>query len=180
MIGSFGNESAPTTLAGDRVKSFIFAALVLALGTNVHAQLRKCTAPDGKVTYSDFLCNTSSTEGTIKNPNGNSLDASGSRQQAQRSQVNEEPAINPKSSSQSAPTECKFSYYAVGDEKGKVLAANAKQECLRNNEAKKEGRETSLEHYNFWKDHQQMMSTKRSANRPVNCMPNGFGGMRCN
>lgn len=37
----------------------VFVAALL-LGANAHAQLRKCVAPDGKVTYSDVLCDTSS------------------------------------------------------------------------------------------------------------------------
>ncbi|MDP3843076.1 MAG: hypothetical protein Q8Q81_10870 [Oxalobacteraceae bacterium] len=81
-----------------------------------------------------------------------------------------------------APLECKFRSYKFGDDKGKLLADNAKAECMRNIERKKDGRgqEASLEAYNFWKDHSQMTAAKRSSSKTVNCVPNGFGGMRCN
>jgi hypothetical protein len=79
------------------------------------------------------------------------------------------------------PADCKFSYYSLGDNKGKILAAKAKEECVRNMEARKAGREVSTQDYSLWKDHHQMMATKRSsARRTTNCMPNGFGGLRCN
>ena len=61
------------------------------------------------------------------------------------------------------PQECKFAFFSLGDEKGKKLATNAKEECLRNNEAKKVGEAASLEHYNFWKDHRSQKSTDRQA-----------------
>lgn len=43
------------------MKNRFLATLVLALAAgSSQAQLRKCTAPDGKVTYSDVLCSTTS------------------------------------------------------------------------------------------------------------------------
>ena len=152
------------------MKSLLVIFFALLLCANVNAQLRKCTGADGKITYSDVACSINSTTGTIKNPNGNTLDTSGLRQQYQSQ---EKTAIQ-------SPAECKFSFYSLGDEKGARLAANAKRECLSNNEAKKTGQEISLEHYNYWRDHHQIMATKRSSAKTINCMPNGFGGQRCN
>lgn len=119
-----------------------FAAFLLC--ANAQAQLRKCVAPDGKVTYSDVLCNGGATTGAIKNPNGNTLDASGSRQQVQSNRAEKDaaesrPAVTARPS---APQECKFSYFSLGDEKGKRLAANAKAEFLQNNEARLNGQPT--------------------------------------
>ncbi len=151
------------------MKSLLFTAVIVLVCVHAHAQLRKCTAPDGKVTYSDFVCDSSSATGSIKNPNGNTLDSSGFRQEVQRSQAN-----GP------TPVACKFSYYAIGDEKGKALAANAKEECLRNIDSKRDGTAPSLEHYNFWRDHRQLMVTIRNSRPTLNCVPNGFGGQRCN
>lgn len=45
------------------MKHALATGLILFLLTApAHAQLRKCTGPDGKVTYSDVLCNTASTK----------------------------------------------------------------------------------------------------------------------
>jgi hypothetical protein len=50
---------------------------------------------------------------------------------------------------------------------------------------KKNGKPTSLEAYEMWRDHHQMETSKRNApinNRPADmtCKPNGIGGLRCN
>lgn len=170
----------------------VFAALLLC--ANAQAQLRKCVAPDGKVTYSDVLCNTASTTGSIKSSAGNSLDTSGLRQQAQQ---NRNAPVERPAARQSAPQDCKFNYFSVGDDKGKRLAEAAKAECLQNNEARQSGQAVSLEHYNFWKDHYSQMSGKRQAaisrenadsnarstrnaiedigNRSYTCKPNALG-----
>ena len=93
----------------------------------------------------------------------------------------------------SAPTNCEFSYYVLGDEKGKALAQNAKKECERNNILKAQGRssEISLEHYTYWKDHRQIAVQRReaavtrgaAAATPkyvdLNCRPDGLGNLRC-
>lgn len=88
-----------------------------------------------------------------------------------------------KSTSSSYPVDehaskiCKFSYYVVGDEKGQALAADAKQECLRNEALKKEGRGAEARHeaYNLWKDHEQMTSYNR--NEAINRTSNTVNGM---
>lgn len=50
---------------------FVFVLLIISL--NAHAEVQKCTAPDGKVTYSDILCNSSSTTLSVKNLDRNTL-----------------------------------------------------------------------------------------------------------
>lgn len=181
----------------------------LLLGSGVSAQLRKCIAPDGKVTYSDVLCNSSATTGTIKNPMGNSLDTSGLRQEIQNNRVEKDAAQSKaKAIAQQSPAqECTFSFFSIGDEKGKRLAANAKTECLQNNAARLNGEPTSLEHYTFWNDHHSRKSSNRQAaitransdtnalmtrgaiddaaskskNKTTNCRPNFSGtGFDCN
>ena len=148
------------------MKKAISVTLLLILATScAQAQLRKCTAPDGRVTYSDVLCASSSSTGSIKNPNGNSLDSSGQRGlvSAQQERKDESDRREQKLASASPPQECKFSYFSIGDEKGKTLAANAKAECLQNNAAKLNGQPISLEHYNFWRDHSSQKSASRQA-----------------
>lgn len=55
------------------MKRLLFVVVLLVASVNAHAQVKKCTAPDGKVTYSDILCNSSSTTMSIKNPDGNTV-----------------------------------------------------------------------------------------------------------
>jgi hypothetical protein len=142
-----------------------------------HAQVRKCTGPDGKVTYSDFVCASNTSKESGIKTNANTLDASGLREDSQRYKT----AGEVERAMQQGASKCKFAYYSIGDAKGKELAAAAKQECLSNIAAKANGQPTSLEQYNFWKDHHQIKSTQRSAAGPtsMNCMPNGIGGLRC-
>ena len=60
------------------------ALLPLLLSTHAHAQPRKCTAADGKVTYSDVACpGSTATERTVET-RGNTLDGSGLREQVQK------------------------------------------------------------------------------------------------
>lgn len=61
-------------------------AVSLLLCANAEAQLRKCIAPDGKVTYSDVVCAGNTASERKVNPRGNTLDSSGFREQVQREQ----------------------------------------------------------------------------------------------
>lgn len=161
---------------------FVFFVVTLFFLVGAQAQVRKCIGPDGKVTYSDFICSGTTVHEKEVKTNANTIDASGSRKDVQRFEADEQKArTNDRIAAgmQNPPTECKFSYYTVGDEKGKVLAANAKEECLRNLEAKKTGQAVSLEQYNLWKDHRQISETQRSRARVMNCNPNGAGGQYC-
>lgn len=145
------------------MKFILVIVATLLFGVNAQAQLRKCTGPDGKVTYSDVVCASNAATGSIKNAGGNSLDASGFRQEVQKNLAEKEVAASRAAAvaRQGPPQDCKFSYFALGDEKGKRLAANAKEECLRNNEARLKGEPTSLEHYTFWNDHRTAKSVNR-------------------
>lgn len=138
--------------------------LFLTLAGAAHAQLRKCTGPDGKVTYSDVLCNTNATAGTIKNPGGNSVDSSGLRRQAQQNRESEASASADseiENGMQNPPLECKFAKMVIGDAKGRVLAENAKRECLQNLQAAKRGQPKSMEAYTLWKDNLDQVSRQR-------------------
>jgi hypothetical protein len=65
--------------------AWILAAACLFCSSS-EAQLRKCIAPDGKVTYSDVLCDGNTISERQVNPRGNTLDSSGFREQVQREQ----------------------------------------------------------------------------------------------
>lgn len=139
----------------------LFCGLLLACTVvgSAHAQVRKCTGPDGKVTYSDFICGKDTANEANVRTDYNTIDSSGSRLDAQRMKTDE--AVN--AAMQAGGSKCKFSYFAYGDEKGKSLAAAAKQECLNNIKAKASGQPTTLEAYGFWKDHSGQKSTDRQA-----------------
>lgn len=144
---------------------FVFLA-TLILCSSLHAQARKCVGADGRVTYSDALCDTKSQSQTTVNTNANTIDHSGLRQEAQKLRAEKSEAASSErldNLRQSNPVECKFSYHALGDAKGKKLAADAKEECLRNIEAKRTGQPGSREAYGLWKDHFAQTSANRGA-----------------
>ena len=138
---------------------------IFAVVGHAHAQLHKCTAPNGKITYSDVVCNTNAITDSIKNPYGNSIDTSALRQEMKKNREENEADESRATATarQSPPQECKFAYFSIGDEKGKRLAANAKAECFQNNEARLNGLPISLEHYTFWNDHYSRKSNNRQA-----------------
>ena len=144
---------------GETMKKAILFAACCAIALGASAQVRKCTGPDGKITYSDFICGKSTANETSVRTDYNTIDSSGSRLDAKRMKTDE--AVN--AAMQTDGPKCKFAYFAYGDEKGKTLAAAAKQECLNNIRAKANGDATSLEAYGFWKDHSAQKSTDRQA-----------------
>ncbi len=65
--------------------SLLIAAFLLSLGNaSVQAQTIKCTAPDGKVTYSNMVCPDSTQSVKPVDTTGNTLDGSALREQAQK------------------------------------------------------------------------------------------------
>lgn len=94
------------------------------------------------------------------------------------------------------PPECKFRYFTLGDDRGKVLASNAKQECIRNKALKDSGRASAATYdaYTQWKDNFEIENTRRNqalnranaanaaANRPklrMTCKPDFLGRLQC-
>lgn len=65
------------------MKLALVVAASLLVCCNAQAQLRKCIAPDGKVTYSDVMCAGNSTSAPVKSRD-NTLDNSGFREQIRR------------------------------------------------------------------------------------------------
>jgi hypothetical protein len=149
--------------------------LVVLLCVNAQAQLRKCTGVDGKVTYSDVLCASTSTTQSVK-VHENSLDTSALRQEGRN--------LESRSLMTAPPTECKFKAFENGDEKGKVLGPKATEECIKNIQARKEGRPTSQDAYTMWKDNFDQESEKRhaflqrnAARQGANCNVTVTGGI---
>lgn len=141
------------------MKSAVIIATILLLSFNAHAQVRKCTGPDGKVTYSDVLCASPSARESTVDTSANTIDHSGLRKEAQRMRETEELD----SLATNTPRECRFKFYAYGDPKGKVLSEKAKNECIRNIVAAKQGKPTSKDAYAMWKDHFDQTATARRA-----------------
>ncbi len=138
------------------MKTLIFAILMGVASTNSSAQLRKCVAPDGRVTYSDVVCKSGATTGRIANENGNTLDTSGFRAEAERAQI--------EGGMGDAPVQCQFKFYE-SDQKSVVLANQAKAECIRNIQSSKKGLSTNLESYQLWKDHYDQATALRQAKK---------------
>lgn len=159
------------------------AILALTLATSgASAQVRKCVGANGKVTYSDFICETNTSKEQEVKTNANTIDGSVYKKEAQKARTD---AIAEKATEDArATTACKFSSYALGDKKGKELADAAREECISNAAAKANGGQGKTDAYQTWKDHRQLKISERSAlvnsTKTLNCTPNGFGGMRCN
>lgn len=136
---------------------FLMMAALLLLGGNASGQVRKCTGPDGKVTYSDVICASTGHKESGVTVNANTIDGSVLRRQSE--QYSDQEAIGQAASA----GKCKFAYYTLGDDKGKMLSDDAKAECLQNIVAKGKGQQPSLEAYRLWKDHFEMTSSRRQA-----------------
>jgi hypothetical protein len=96
------------------------------------------------------------TESSVRT-DANVIDSSGYRRDAQ--QMKSQEAVD--KAMQNESSSCKFSYFSLGDQKGKDLASAAKQECLDNIKAKATGQPTSTTAYGFWKDHSSQKSSER-------------------
>lgn len=161
--------------------------LMLLASTASDAQVRKCQGPDGKVSYSDAVCPSTTTSSEV-NTSANTLPSDFARQKAQHAadagKCKPDPTpINPN------VQQCKFAYHVLADEKGKALAADAKRECLDNMALERacRGSEKSMAAYNVWRDHHAIKSQQRSAiaSKPapqqgMTCRPDGLGALRCN
>jgi hypothetical protein len=159
----------------------LMAGLLVAVCSS--AQVRKCTGADGKVTYSDFVCGGTTSRESLVRTDVNNIDHSSSRQEVQQARATAEL----ENLLQSPPSECKFKSYKNGDARGKVLADKAELECVRNIGAKKQGLPTATDDYEMWRGHHTLEASKRISRAPapsapatpISCMPNGFGGLRC-
>ncbi len=69
------------------MKSTVLALLCLAIACGAHAQVRKCTMPDGKVVYSDVICTDIAAKESKVNTKANVFDGSSVRAQAAKSEA---------------------------------------------------------------------------------------------
>lgn len=147
--------------------AYLLALCIAISSASTFAQVRKCIGPDGKVTYSDYVCKSTAMKESSVKLNENTIDGAVMRDEVSKGKDQEAVA----SAAQSGL--CKFTYYTLGDETGASLAAEAKKECLDNIVKKRNGKQTSDDAYNRWKDH------KATSKRTV-CNSSGLvtGGSR--
>ena len=131
------------------------------------AQVRKCVGADGKVTYSDAICNSGMASTAVRNLDVNNIDNSGFRREAEAINV----GLEDERLRQNPPLECQFRFHPR-DEKGKTLAYKAQEECVRNLLAQRKGATASTLNYSMWKDHYDQTDSRRqaAANRAVSSM----------
>lgn len=159
--------------------SIFFIATLTLLSGAVDAQVRKCTGADGKVTYSDFVCESNTVKEAGVKTDVNTLDGSSARKDA----ANYRGGLSAEADLARNPKQCNFPRFTYGDEAGKLRAAAAKQECLDNVRKKYTGEPTSEYAKNAYKEGFDRESTRREnalardavANRVYTCTPNRVG-----
>ena len=142
------------------MKKTITTLLLLAtlVGT-AHAQVRKCILPDGKVTYSDVLCNKDVAKQADVNLKANTLDTSPVRAEARKFAMDRLVAL----ARQREPNRCKFTVEPSIQGDGQQLAEAATYECFANIVAEQTGHPLRNEAFERWFENQQLAEGKRSA-----------------
>lgn len=138
----------------------IVGALVLSPAAAV--DVYKCKSSSGKMEYSDVPCaGVSSGKVRVNNTDfGNAGNVPEGDPNARALKILQSGRAR-EDALRDGSKKCSFSSFKVGDQKGKALAAEAKEECLRNLELKADGKPTSSDAYGAWKDHHEMTSNKR-------------------
>ena len=156
---------------------FVFSALLFAASAT--AQTYKCKDANGKTIYSDASCEYGAATIKAQDNTITRTEAERFRDQAYMDQKNRKP-LDENLDSKSAIA-CRFSYYAYSDEKGKQLAADAKEECLQNYELKKQGKssQASFIAYGMWKDHKELSKRTIQTKKTSTCSVNVLGGLDC-
>lgn len=142
------------------MKKTIAALLLLAtLAGTAHAQVRKCLLPDGKVTYSDVLCNKDVAKQADVNLVANTVDKSPARAEVRKFAM--EKLIT--QARQKEPNRCKFSVEPSIQGDGSQLAEAATHECFSNILAEQTGNPQVNDAFERWFENQQLAQGKSSA-----------------
>lgn len=155
--------------------NFLAAPILVFFVVASHAQLRKCVGADGKITYSDVVCASATTDTPIR-VRDNTLDSSGFRQEMDTSRA----ASERNELMRATPKECKFQYYEYGDARGKILAENANNECIDNKLASKSGVPSSLVAYQLWRDNYDQVSSRKQTNAVRDSIDGATNAIRSN
>ncbi len=171
-----------------KVIELIFILLAFAFtASTAYADVYRCVV-NGKTVYSDSRCEYGASPIKLQDNiiRRTQSDKDRDDQMAYRAgQMALEEKVNDAKSARQYANKCSFSAYALGDDKGKILAAAARDECYKNEILKESGKsdQVSLDAYNLWKDHR--IITKRTPPPPpaaalsYHCRPDYMGGMRC-
>lgn len=129
----------------------------------------KCKDSKGQTIYSDRSCASGATPIQVQN--------NGMARPPENSII--ETKLDDAKLNRKYSDKCSFTYYTYSDDKGKTLAAAAKDECYRNEILKESGKsaQISLEAYNLWMDHK--IVSKRATPKTTHCTPDYAGGMYC-
>lgn len=148
------------------MKTLLIIAIVAFCAPSA-AQVRKCIGAEGKVTYSDVICSSGAASTVVRNLDVNNIDNSGFRREVEA--VNA--ALENEKLRQNPPLECQFRFHPR-NEKGKVLAYMAQEECIKNLLTQRNGAPASTLNYSMWKDHYDQTDSRRqaAANRAVSSM----------
>lgn len=146
-----------------RITRYLIVLAAMLAASAASAQVLKCKGPNGQTVYSDRPCEDGST-GREVSVNANTVDGSYDRQRAEVSRMRSLDEAREREVSRlyaNPPSHCKFAYFAVGDNSGKELARQARRECVENIVAEREGRPTSMRHYQMWNDHHNRQNANR-------------------
>lgn len=171
---------------------FVLIACGLLLSSNASAQINKCKSPSGATVYSDKPCETGS-PGKQVHITENVMSSEGDRRLIveQREAAMRQHAANREAYLMNVtPAECTFKAYKLGDERGKALAQQAKQECIRNIIARERGEPATSTHYQqMWQSNRSHQAAVRGAvisdmnaqirdstkSRNMRCTPSPYG-----
>lgn len=160
----------------------VLLPLLLIATLQCHAQIHKCKGPDGKVVYSDTLCLGNESKAHVYIPHGgNGAGFDNSEAKAKAGNMKFEADVA--EATRNVPVECKAFRYHYGDKTGQELSAKAKQECILNAVASKNGEPVSTKARDAWKDYfdrtDAIKQRALNASKSLNCTPNYGGGMTC-
>lgn len=138
------------------MKRLVLWALLFPLAA--FAQVHKCAGPGGKVILTDKPCAPADSLGVmVVRPN--TLDTS----EGHAANARQLDAIEASQIAANPPAQCRFKAFKYGDKQGQLLRDRATQECVQNIIAAKQGKPTSTEAYQMWRDHFNQTSNDRNA-----------------
>jgi hypothetical protein len=109
-----------------KLSLLVAASLLTLISATAQAQTIKCTAPDGKVTYSNITCPDSTQSVRPVETGGNTLDGSALREQAQKDKA---------AATQAEATERERAAFEAGSRQQAAAAAKQESQKAQNDEA---------------------------------------------
>jgi hypothetical protein len=141
-----------------KIVCFISAGVLVG---SVFGQAIRCVDASGKISYTDRPCADGSPSALVKTHN-NTVSSEGDRNLISKQKQQENLAIAD-AIRRNPPAECRFTYFALGDPRGKALAENAKKECVENAIARLQGGNSSFDAQRLWQAQHDSKGTSRRA-----------------